>query len=202
MTGFQGGLPRTRAQRTRARIALLALIGCACVAALANPALPAHSTAPAAARAPDPKLLLRQIKASGAKTVLDSVRPEQWAAMLKQIETGDTAWLDVAVAFDGTADADLAGSLTLAVGVALANAPRKVLSILGGAMPIEAVCGFPDLADPRTNTQAKVIHYLDARERAVRKLGGALDRQVRDDCLAVLDRRRGDVTGPDGPFSH
>ena len=75
--------------------------------------------------------------------MLDTLPPEQWPLMLKEIETGDATWLDVAVAFDGTADADLAGSLTLAVGVALANAPRKVLSILGGAMPIEAVCGFP-----------------------------------------------------------
>jgi hypothetical protein len=202
MTGFQGGLPRTRAQRTRARFGLLAVIGYACWAALANAAPPVHGTAPAAARALDPKLLLRQIKASGAKTVLDTLPPEQWTPMLKEIETGDATWLDVAVAFDGTADADLAGSLTLAVGVALANAPRKVLSILGGAMPIEAVCGFPDLGDPRTNTQAKVIRYLDAREHAVRKLGGTFDRQVRDDCLAVLDRRGRDVTGPDGPFSH
>jgi hypothetical protein len=181
---------------------LLAALGYVCLASVAATALPARGAAPATVRVPDPKLLLRQIKANGAKAVLDGLRPEQWPPMITDIESGDPAWLDVAVALEGTADADLAGSLTLAVGVALAYAPRKVLSIVGDAMPVDAVCGFPDLGDPRTNTQQKVIRYLDARERAVRKLRGTSDQQVRDDCLAVLDRRRRDVTGPDGPFSH
>jgi len=134
--------------------------------------------------------------------VLDTLRRDQWPPILQRIETGDTAWLNVAVALDGTADADLAGSLTLAVGVALVKAPRTVLGILGGAMPVDAVCGFPDLGDPRTNTQKKVLHYLTARESAVRKLKSVPDPQVRNDCLAVLDRRLRDVAGPDGPFSH
>lgn len=171
------------------------------VSTYAQAAAAGHNAAPAPVRAPDPKLLLRQIKAQGAKAVLDTLRAEQWPLMLKDIEGGDATWLDVAVAFDGTADADLAGSLTLAVGVALAKAPRKVLSILGGGMPVDAVCGFPDLGDPRTDTQEKVIQYLDARARAIRKLGGKVDPQVREDCLAVLDRRRQNVLSPDGPFS-
>ncbi len=161
-----------------------------------------RSQTPSPLRVPDPKLLLRQIKADGPKAVLDSVRAEQWPLVLKKIETGATPWLDVAVALDGTGDADLSGSLTLAVGVALASAPRQVLSILGDGMPVEAVCGFPDMADPRTNSQQKVVLYLDARARAVRRLSGAQGKQVREDCLAVLDRRRRDVLSPDGPFSH
>jgi hypothetical protein len=184
---------------------VLAALSCAGLASLADAALPAHGTALPAVRIPDPKLLLRQIRISGPKAVLDTLRPEQWPLMLRRIENGEPAWLDVAVAFDGTADADLAGSLTLAVGVALAPAPRKVLGILGGGMPVDAVCGFPDLGDPRTNTQQKVVQYLDVRARAVRHLGsagGKIDPQVRADCLAELERRRHDVLSPDGPFSH
>ncbi|HXN11350.1 MAG TPA: hypothetical protein VN859_08910 [Steroidobacteraceae bacterium] len=202
MTGSPGGRPRARPWRTQVQIGLLAALGSAFLGTLASAAPPPRGMAFPVLRVPDPKQLLRQIKASGPKAVLDTVRPEQWPPILKDIETGDTAWLDVAVALDGTADADLAGSLTLAVGVALAKAPRKVLGILDGAMPVDAVCGFPDLGDPRTNTQQKVLHYLNARESAVRKLSGAVDPQVRNDCLAVLDRRLRDVTGPDGPFSH
>jgi hypothetical protein len=202
MSGFQSGHRRVRAQRARWYAALLAALGCTGVLALASAASPLHGLAAPAVRVPDPKLLLRQIKVDGAKTVLDALRAEQWPPMLKAIETGDASWLDVAVAFDGTADADLAGSLTLAVGVALEKAPRKVLSILGGGMPVDAVCGFPDLGDPRTNTQQKVIQYLDVRARVVRKVSGTVDPQLREDCLAVLDRRRHDVLSPDGPFSH
>ena len=146
--------------------------------------------------------MLRQIKAVGPRAVLDSVRAEQWPLMLKKIETGAAPWLDVAVALDGTGDADLSGSLTLAVGVALANAPRKVLSVLGDGMPVEAVCGFPDMGDPRTNSQQKVVEYLDARARAVRKLYGTQGKHVREDCMAVLYRLRSDVLSPEGPFSH
>jgi hypothetical protein len=191
-----------RAQRVRLCTGLLAAWGCAGLLAAASAAVPSHGLAAPAVRVPDPKLLLRQIKAEGAKAVLDTLRAEQWPLMLKDIESGEASWLDVAVAFDGTADADLAGSLTLAVGVALANAPRKVLSILGGGMPVDAVCGFPDLGDPRTNTQQKVVQYLDVRARVIRRLSGTVDRQLREDCLAVLDRRRHDVLSPDGPFSH
>jgi hypothetical protein len=188
--------------RVQLRIGLLAALGSALLGTFASAAPPMRGMVFPATRAPDPKQLLRQINAKGAKAVLDTLRRDQWSPILQRIETGDTAWLDVAVALDGTADADLAGSLTLAVGVALAKAPRKVLGILGGAMPVDAVCGFPDLGDPRTNTQKKVVHYLTARANAVRKLSSAPDPQVRTDCLAVLDRRLRDVTGPDGPFSH
>lgn len=201
MTGSQGGRPRTRPWRAQVRIGLLAALGSALFGTFASAAPPVRGVL-LPVRAPDPKQLLRQIKASGPKAVLDTLRRDQWPPILQRIETGDTAWLNVAVALDGTADADLAGSLTLAVGVALVKAPRTVLGILGGAMPVYAVCGFPDLGDPRTNTQKKVLHYLTARESAVRKLKSVPDPQVRNDCLAVLDRRLRDVAGPDGPFSH
>jgi hypothetical protein len=211
MNGFQGArarIPARRAWRARRGGALLLAIAYAGVAPFASaamaprPSVSPRSPTPAPLRAPDPKLLLRQIKADGPKAVLDSVRAEQWPLMLKKIETGSTPWLDLAVALDGTGDADRSGSLTLAVGVALASAPRQVLSILGDGMPVEAVCGFPDMGDPRTNSQQKVVQYLDARARAVRRLHGAQGKQVREDCLAVLDRRRRDVLSPDGPFSH
>ncbi len=202
MTGSQVGRPRTRPWRVQVRNGLLAALGSALLGTFASAAPPVRGMAYTAVRAPDPKQLLKQIKASGPKAVLDTLRRDQWPPILQRIESGDAAWLDVAVALDGTADADLAGSLTLAVGVALLKAPRKVLGLLGGAMPVDAVCGFPDLGDPRTNTQKKVVHYLTARANAVRKLSGAPDPQIRTDCLAVLDRRLRDVTGPDGPFSH
>jgi hypothetical protein len=200
MTGSQARHPR--AQRSRQHIRLLAVLGCACISTLAGAATPTHGAAAAVARIPDPKLLLRQIQLNGAKAVLDTLHFDQWPPIIRNIESGDPSWIDVAVAFDGTADAEIAGSLTLAVGVALVNAPRKVLSVLGDGMPVDAVCGFPDLGDSRTNTQQKVIRYLDLRAAAVRKLSGKFDRQLRDDCLAVLDRRRHDVLSPDGPFSH
>jgi hypothetical protein len=212
MQGFQGGRARIPAWRTRRRGRLLPAfaiaIACAGLGPFAGAAMaprPSVSTrgpTTTPTRVPDPKLLLRQVKAVGPRVVLDSVRADQWPLMLKKIETGAAPWLELAVALNGTGDADLSGSLTLAVGVALANAPRKVLSVLGDGMPVEAVCGFPDMSDPRTNSQQKVVQYLDARARAVRKLYGTQGKQVREDCLAVLDRRRRDVLSPDGPFSH
>src|ERR1700690_1694202 len=121
MTGSPGGRPRARPWRTQVQLGLLAALGSAFLGTLPSAAPPPRGMTFPVLRVPDPKQLLRQIKASGPKDVLDSGPPEQWPPNPKDIETGDTAWLDVAVALAATADADLAGSLTLAVGVALAN---------------------------------------------------------------------------------
>jgi hypothetical protein len=90
--------------------------------------------------------------------------------------------------------------LTVAAGVALAKAPRKVLSVAVPALSVEEVCGLPDLSDLRFATKAKANHYLDARIAAVDRLNEPAIAELKLACLKALRDAKQVIAAPDGPF--
>ena len=162
---------------------------------------PAASAA-VAAKPLDPSALVKRIAERGAVAVYGEVRgDEQWEAVLTGIESGNRDWLRFAVAIHPATDGGYSEMLSWAAGVALLKAPANVLEIAGPDLPLESVCGYPDMGDARTDTQAKVVSYLDSRTRAVEKLHVDALASKRDRCLAELARTRTDVSGSHGPFS-
>lgn len=149
----------------------------------------------------DPAALIKEIGAKGAKPVVDELKGQEWPLVIKGIETGAKPWLRVAVALHPATDGGLAESLVLAAGVALARAPGDVLVISGRELSIEGVCGYPDMTDPRTDSQTKVQAYLDARIEGVKALSDANLAALQTRCLSELNKTRLEVARPDGPFS-
>lgn len=149
----------------------------------------------------EPAALLQKINEKGPKPVLEELRGEKWRTVLKNIETGKKPWLEVATALHRATDGGFSTMLSLAAGVALAHSPQDVLLVTGAELSIEGVCGYPDMADARTNTQQKVVAYLDTRISAVNKLVGSEVVSLRNQCLQTLENTKREVMSPSGPFS-
>lgn len=150
----------------------------------------------------DPVVLLQRIKTMGADAVYNKeLTGAKWTAFLKEVETGKKPWLEVAAAISSATDAGPSEMLFLSAGIALARSPREVLLITVPKMPIEGVCGYPDMTDAKTDTQQEVVAYLDARIKAVSKLAGSDIETLRAQCLQVLESTKREVQSPKGPFS-
>ena len=152
---------------------------------------------------PDPMLLLQKIKTIGATLVYQKELRggAQWAAILKGLEAGQKPWIEVAAAIASATDGGPAESLHLAAGIGLVHSPREVLVIAVPQIPLEGICGYPELADSSTDTQEEVVAFLDARIKAVRKLSGSDVADVRRQCLQALERTKQEVLGPKSPFA-
>jgi hypothetical protein len=150
----------------------------------------------------DPVVLLQKIKTTGPDAVYkQDLTGVKWITLLKKIENGGRSWLEVAAAIYPATDGGSAYELTLAAGIALARNPRDVLLLTVPRMSIEGVCGFPDMADPKTDTQQKVVAYLDARINAVNRLTEPDVAALRMQCLRTLENTKRQVLSPKGPFS-
>lgn len=150
----------------------------------------------------NPVALLQKIKTTGPDAVYKKdLTGELWITLLKKIETGERSWLEVAAAIYPATDGGSAYELTLAAAVALARNPRDVLLLTASRMSTEGVCGFPDMADAKTDTQQKVVAYLDARINAVNMLTGPDVAALRMQCLQTLENTKREVLSPKGPFS-
>ena len=71
-----------------------------------------------------------------------------------------------------------------------------MLSVWGAYNGVEGVCGYPDLSDPKTDTQRKATAYIDARVHAVSKLHTPLAQE----CLKVLNHSREEILSKNDPF--
>jgi hypothetical protein len=157
------------------------------------------ASAPASAQL-NPSALLSQIQQRGAEAVFRDLWPDNWSALLQGIESGKKEWLRVAVAIHPTTDAGPSEMLFLAGGVALAQAPADVLTIMVPEHPIQGICGFPDMSDERTDTKAEVLAYLKVRSDAVRRLTAKNLQAKRNECLESLAKTEQEVRSPNGPF--
>jgi hypothetical protein len=145
----------------------------------------------------DASHVLAEIAKSGAiPTFKALVKNGDWVHVLSGVETGESDWLRVAVAIHPATDAGDSEMLSLAAGVALAKHPQAVLSIWGSHDGVQGICGYPDLAEPQTNTPQKAVAYIDTRIHAVGKVSGPLAQE----CLKVLRRTRQEILSKDGPF--
>lgn len=150
----------------------------------------------------DPASILTEIKEKGAKSVFGELKDGGgWLEVLNGIESGAKPWLDVAVKIHPATDAGPSEMLHLAAGVALAKNPADVLLLAIPTLPIEGVCGFSDMSDPRYDTKEKTLLYLNERIKNVRSLNQPGIAGVRDKCLDVLEKTKSEIVSPTGPFS-
>lgn len=169
---------------------LAALALCACVVAAQKVEGPTL----------DPSEILTRIDKVGPRAAAGELGDKGWTAVLRNIEGGSETWIKVATALYAGTDAGLSEMLTTAMGRALAVAPREVLAIAGSTVPVEAICGYPDMTDPRTDSQGEVAEYLGERLKAVSRLSGDEGSSVRLQCLEVLRKTKDEVGGQGGPF--
>jgi hypothetical protein len=148
----------------------------------------------------EPSALLHKLEGSDAQHVVEKLSDTQWNFILKNIETGEKPWLDVAVSLHRRTDAGESEMIALAVGNALVKNPFGVLRGAIGEMSADSVCGYPDMSDKRTDSQEKVTAYLDARIQAVGKVDAKDVAGQRDKCLQILQTTRQQVMSPNGPF--
>ncbi len=148
----------------------------------------------------EPSVVLRNLQGNDAQSVVKKLTKAQWNFAIKSIETGETPWLEVAVSLHRFTDAGESEMLSLAVGSALVKNPVGVLRTTIGEMSVEGVCGYPDMSDHRTDTQEKVVAYLDARIQAVGKVATKDVAEQREKCLVTLQSTRREVMSPNGPF--
>jgi hypothetical protein len=142
------------------------------------------------------------IEKHGAEAVIAELsQGERWDEFIRKVEIGQTQWLQIVVQLRTASDRAASTLLIVAAGVALAKAPHQVLSLVVPTLPVEEVCGMPDVSDLRFDTKAKATRYLDTRIAAVAELTQSSTSDMRSACLKALKEAKQVITAPDGPFS-
>jgi len=133
------------------------------------------------------EVVLSEIKLGGATNVAKRIDANEsfGRSVMNGIETGDSAWLEVADKISPASGAAEA-SFAIALATALPRSPEKVLSLLGPKYPVENVCGIPFLKPEPT----MITTYHDEAVAALEKVRRVPLTQVRDACVAALDRAR------------
>lgn len=111
-------------------------------------------------------------------------RSTEWVYILKQIETGDAQWLNVARALRRGMDVGSHSMMELetAVSSALLTAPANVLRIAGAEFSIQAVC-TPPLFELEEAKAEVVIAALRRFEIALSKVSDPELENKRQSCL-------------------
>jgi hypothetical protein len=133
------------------------------------------------------EVVLSEIKLGGAANVAKRIDANEsfGRSVMNGIETGDSAWLEVAdkiTPASGAAEA----SLAIALASALPRSPVRVLSLLGPKYPVEEICGIPFLKPE----PAMITSYHDEAVAALGRVKSVPLTKVRDACVAALDRAR------------
>ena len=150
---------------------------------------------------PSAPAVLSEIHTRGATAVLNEIcGTPKWDQILTKIETGQSGWLDVAIALHPATDGGASEMLALAAGEALLHNPREVLMRVASVLGIEGVCSGPDIDDPRYAIQQKAVSTLDARILAVARLKDRKLSDLRDSCLKLLRSEKALLLSADGPY--
>lgn len=133
------------------------------------------------------EVVLSEIKLGGAANVAKRIDANEsfGRSVMNGIETGDSAWLEVAdkiTPASGAAEA----SMAIALASALPRSPERVLSLIGPKYPVEDVCGIPFLKPE----PAMITTYHDEAVSALGRVRSVPLTQVRTACVAALDRAR------------
>ncbi|WP_151637052.1 hypothetical protein [Noviherbaspirillum aerium] len=137
----------------------------------------------------DASALLAEIDATSAKQVIARLNakpnPNDWDGVIRQIRSGQPAWLDVAAGLSRDADAGSATDLKISLAHALPKNPEGVLALTGSQefLKVEEVCGAPFI-EP---TDRFLQHYLVRARQAVAHLHEPALEAVQAACLARLE---------------
>jgi hypothetical protein len=165
--------------RLRILLAVVSLVG---VSASADPAF-------------SPQRVANSIATSGARATLSRIYEDQgqWAALLAGIATGKPLWLDLAKQLRRVSDAGASEQIDLAAGEALEHRPANVLALVLEDFGISAVCGGPDVDDPRFNSYDLSMRAISLRQEKVRAIRDARLTQKRNACILELDKAKSDI---------
>jgi hypothetical protein len=169
----------------RAEIAVAASRKLICVALILGAAVACRDT-PWTPRG-SAEIVLSEIKLGGAANVAKRIDADEsfGRSLMNGIETGDSAWLQVAANITPASGA-AAASLSIALASALPRSPERVLALLGPRYPVEDVCGIPFLKPDST----LVVSYHDETVAALGRVRSVALTPVRDACRLELDSAR------------
>jgi hypothetical protein len=133
------------------------------------------------------EVVLSEIKLGGAATIAKRIDADEsfGKSVINGIETGDSAWLEVAEKITPASGAAEA-SLSIALASALPHSPERVLGLLGQKYQVEDVCGIPFLRPDST----MVIGYYDDAVAALARVRNVFLFPARDACRTALDQAR------------
>ncbi len=135
----------------------------------------------------DPKVILDDIESQGAAAVvkkLSAGNGSQWQYVIRRMETGSPAWLDVARKLLTVTDAGRTTDLYFALSLALTRNAAGVLSMVGPNLQVDRVCSVPHIEPDEKTIRT---HRMNVRS-ALRKVTSAeLDSQKKA-CLSAIDR--------------
>lgn len=134
-----------------------------------------------------PQQLETEIQQRGARAVVQQLtagKGANWDRVVRQIQTGDQKWIEVARSLRAGTDAGNTESLYYAVSYALLKAPEHVLSVISEQFPLEAICSVPDI-EP---SAAKVRSHVQEAKAALAKVHDPQLASVRDRCIASFDK--------------
>jgi hypothetical protein len=138
-----------------------------------------------------PEQVQRLVREKGPAIMQDKALQDNWNPILRAVAAGNEQWLDVATELLRYSDGESSGSLSAALGEALAHSPREVLRRLDGKYATaQSVCGntFGDAGwlGVSWKTSAPTL-------RAQKKALGALQdpdlSSLRETCLALVKRQ-------------
>lgn len=136
--------------------------------------------------------VLAEIQREGADSVAHRMdRDDPFGErVLDGISSGDSTWLNVAVALRPTGAADIAESLPITVAEALPRAPDRVLALIqAGKFSTEEVCTIPFIEPSDSLVAAYYAQTVGALTHVARvELAGTRDR-----CKAALEQAHGGV---------
>jgi hypothetical protein len=129
--------------------------------------------------------LERDIKANGAPAVvkkLKSGKSGRWRVTLREVESGDPAWLQVARQLLQATDAGSTEDLYFALSIALTRNAKGVLLMLGPDVPAGKICTVPYI-EPSARVE---LEYRSKARAALAKVTGPDLASQKDICLKEL----------------
>jgi hypothetical protein len=112
-----------------------------------------------------------RIRAQGVKLVVAEFvkQPAQWEQVLNRVQSGDPAWLQVAVVMKAGTDGGLTASLDQAVSLAIQNNPTGVLELTPKGFSIGTICQDRQIEPTPQQHAAFLLHTRAALEKISRK---------------------------------
>ena len=136
-----------------------------------------------------PPELQHQIQEKGAKAVAEALfaNKSSWATLTKNVRSGKSAWIDVAVRLRSGTDGGASSELQDALFAALAKNPRHVLQVSAPTVPIKVLCS--GRSDPLPTANA-AFSEIDRIQGAVGRVQDKHLVEQQKDCLNALEEAK------------
>jgi len=143
----------------------------------------------------DPIKVIDEVTNRTAHVIVSELyaHPNEWRTVLRNIASGNEAWIRVAVALNPGSDAGSSDMLTASVGEALENAPENVLKIAVKEFPLDSICDSPDVNNDRYNSYDLAIKAINLRQNKVSEITNPKLAGLSKQCIQMLERAKDEV---------